>query len=324
MLNLKTTYLGLNLRTPLVSSASPLTHDLDGIRALEDAGAAAIVFHTVFEEPLVSASLPTSASDALEIYLDLIRNARESVAVPIIANLRGSTPEGWADFARQLEQAGSDAIECNLYQVPSQLSLPGAHLEQDCVDTVKLVKSAVKIPVAAKLTPYFTSMADMAKRFDDAGVDGLVLFNRFYQPDVNLEAMEIQPSVLLSTAQDLRLPLTWIGILYSRIRASLAATSGVHAAEDVVKLLMVGADVTMLCSALLRNGVRHLRTVEAGLRDWMERHQYASVAQMKGALSQTRCPDPTAFERAQYMNAVKDARHVMVTGREAWRLLTGS
>jgi dihydroorotate dehydrogenase (fumarate) len=186
------------------------------------------------------------------------------------------------------------------------------------------VKSAVKIPVAAKLSPFFTGMTNVTKRLDGAGVDGLVLFNRFYQPDINLETMQIQPSVLLSTAQDLRLPLTWIGILCGRVKASLAGTSGVQGAEDVVKLVMVGADVTMLCSALLRNGIGHLRSVEAGLRHWMERHQYGSVAQMKGVLSQRHCPDPTAFERAQYVNAVKDAQRVVVTGNEAWRILSGN
>lgn len=324
MIDLKTTYLGLHLRTPLVSSASPFTHELDSIRGLEDAGAAAIVFHSVFDEPVASASAPTKAPAALERYLSQIHKAKDAVAVPIIANLRGSTREGWIHFARQIEQAGVDAIECNLYQVPSERDISGAELEQECVDTVKAVKSAVKIPVAAKLSPFFTGMTNMAKRLDGAGVDGLVLFNRFYQPDINLEAMEIQPSVLLSTAQDLRLPLTWIGILYGRVKTSLGSTSGVHGAEDVVKLLMVGADVTMLCSALLRNGIGHLRTVEAGLSDWMEKHQYDSVAQMKGVLSQRRCPDPTAFECAQYMNAVKDVRHVVVTGREAWRILSGN
>lgn len=324
MIDLRTTYLGLHLRTPLVSSASPFTHELDSIRGLEDAGAAAVVFHSVFEEPVASASALTKAPAALESYLNQIRKAKGAVSVPIVANLRGSTLEGWTDFARQIEQAGADAIECNLYQVPSEKDISGAELEQECVDTVKAVKSAVKIPVAAKLSPFFTGMTNMTKRLDGAGVDGLVLFNRFYQPDINLEAMQIQPSVLLSTAQDLRLPLTWIGILCGRVEASLGGTSGVQGAEDVVKLLMVGADVTMLCSALLRNGIGHLRSVEAGLRDWMERHQYGSVAQMKGVLSQRRCPDPTAFERAQYVNAVKNAQHVVVTGREAWRILSGN
>jgi dihydroorotate dehydrogenase (fumarate) len=182
----------------------------------------------------------------------------------------------------------------------------------------------VKIPVAVKLGPFFSNMANMAKRLDDAGANGLVLFNRFYQPDVNLDELEIQPNVLLSTPQALRLPLTWIGILYGRIRANLAATSGVHGPEDVIKLLMVGADVTMLCSALLRNGIEYLQHVEAGMREWMEKHEYESVQQMKGSMSQIRCPNPAAFERAQYMKAVKSIQHVVVTNREAWRSLSRS
>jgi dihydroorotate dehydrogenase (fumarate) len=185
------------------------------------------------------------------------------------------------------------------------------------------VKSAVTIPVAVKLSPFFSNMANMAKRLDQAGANALVLFNRFYQPDINLDELEIQPNVLLSTPQALRLPLTWIGILFGRVRANLAATSGVHGPEDVIKLLMVGADVTMLCSTLLRNGISHLGYIEEGLLEWMDKHEYDSVQQMKGSMSQLRCPDPSAFERAQYMKAVKGVQHVMVTSREAWRILTG-
>ncbi len=181
----------------------------------------------------------------------------------------------------------------------------------------------MRIPVAVKVSPFFSNMANMAKRFDEAGANGLVLFNRFYQPDINLDELEIQPSVLLSTPQALRLPLTWIGILFGRLRASLAATSGVHGPEDVVKLLMVGADVTMLCSTLLRNGISYLRQIERGLLEWMEKHEYESVEQMKGSMSQIRCPNPAAFERAQYMKAVKSVQHVKVTAREAWRGLSG-
>lgn len=191
------------------------------------------------------------------------------------------------------------------------------------MQVVKASKSAVKIPVAAKLTPFFTSMTNMAKRFDAAGADGLVLFNRFYQPDMNLDALDIQPNVLLSTSEAVRLPLTWIGMLYGRIKANLAGSSGVHIPDDVVKLLLVGADVTMVCSALLRHGISHLRDLEAGLRQWMEKHEYESVANLKGNLSQLRCPDPAAFERAQYVNAVKGIQNVVLTGREAWRILSG-
>lgn len=321
MLDLSTSYLGLKLHSPLVPSASPLTQEFDNIRHLEDAGAAAIVFHSVFEE--AAAHRNATARPALDDYLSYIRRTKEAVEVPIIASLGATTHDGWIEYARQIEQAGANALEVNFYQVPSQADIPGSQLEDGYVEIVKTVKSAVKIPVAAKLTPYFTSMSNMARRFDEAGADGLVMFNRFYQPDVNLEAMEIQPNVLLSTSQDLRLPLTWIGMLFGRVKANLAATSGVHTHEDIVKLLLVGADVTMMCSALLRHGIGHLRDVEGGLRYWMEKHQYKSIAEMRGNLSQLRCPDPAAFERAQYLNAVKGVQNVVVTGREAWRILTG-
>ena len=223
----------------------------------------------------------------------------------------------------QLEQAGASAVELNLYQVPSQADIAGSQLEDGYVEIVKASKAAVKIPVAAKLTPFFTSMTNMAKRFDAAGADGLVLFNRFYQPDMNLDALDIQPNVLLSTSEALRLPFTWIGMLYGRIKADLAGSSGVHTPDDVVKLLLVGADVTMVCSALLRHGIGHLGDLETGLSRWMEKHQYKSVNDLKGNLSQLRCKDPAAFERAQYVNAVKGIQNVVLTGREAWRILSG-
>jgi len=323
MIDLSTTYLGLKLRTPLVPSASPLAHELDSVRRLEDAGASAIVFHSIFEETAASGAEYVPARPALEHYLSNVSKAKKAVSVPLIASLCGLTAEGWINYARQLEQAGSDAIELNLYQVPSQAEIPGADLEKGYVDIVRSVKSAVKIPVSAKLTPFFTSMANMAKRFDEAGVDGLVLFNRFYQPDINLEALEIEPNVLLSTPPALRLPLTWIGILFGRIKANLAASSGVHSPEDIVKLVLAGADVTMVCSALLRHGISYLRDLENGLCQWLEKHDCEAVQSIKGTLSQIRCPDPAVFERAQYINAVKGMRNVVLTGREAWRILSG-
>jgi len=345
MIDLTTNYLGLKLRTPLVASASPLSQEIDGIRRLEDTGAAAVVLYSLFEEQLRQESLDLdhhlsanteSFPEALsylpepgefrvgpEGYLNHIRKAKEAVKIPVIASLNGTTPGGWTKFAKQIEQAGADALECNLYAIPSDMELSGAQVEQAYVEVVQTVKAAVSIPVAVKLSPFFSNMANMAKRFDEAGANALVLFNRFYQPDINLDELEIQPNVLLSTPQALRLPLTWIGILYGRIKANLAATSGVHGPEDVIKLLMVGADVTMLCSTLLRNGISHLRYIEDGLLEWMERHEYESVQQMIGSMSQLRCPDPSAFERAQYMKAVKGVQHVMVTSREAWRILTG-
>jgi dihydroorotate dehydrogenase (fumarate) len=345
MIDLKTNYLGLQLRTPLVASASPLSQEIDGIRRLEDAGASAVVLYSLFEEQLrqESAELEqhlTEGTDSFaeassffpqpdefrlgpEGYLNHIHRAKKAVAIPIIASLNGTTVGGWTQYAKLIEQAGADALECNIYSIAANPEVTSREVEQEYIDILRSVKSAVKIPVAVKLSPFFSNMANMAKRLDEAGADALVLFNRFYQPDINLDELEIQPNVLLSTPHALRLPLTWIGILYGRIRANLAATSGVHGHEDVIKLLMVGADVTMLCSALLRNGIDHLEKVEAGVLEWMEKHEYDSVQQMKGSMSQIRCPNPSAFERAQYMKAVKSIKHVVVTNREAWRILSG-
>jgi dihydroorotate dehydrogenase (fumarate) len=343
MIDLSTTYLGLRLRTPLVASASPLSQEIDGIRRLEDAGASAVVLYSLFEEQLRQENLElehhlAAGTDSFaeaasffpqpdefrlgpEGYLNHIQRAKKAVSVPIIASLNGTTVGGWTQYAKLIEQAGADALECNIYSIPTDPELTSSAVEQQYLDILKAVKSVVTIPVAVKLSPFFSNMANIAKRFDEAGANGLVLFNRFYQPDINLDELEIQPNVLLSTPQALRLPLTWIGILYGRIQAGLAATSGVHGPEDVVKLLMVGADVTMLCSALLRNGISHLRNIEEDLLEWMLKHEYESVQQMKGSMSQIRCPNPSAFERAQYMKAVKSVQHVMVTGREAWRIL---
>jgi dihydroorotate dehydrogenase (fumarate) len=346
MSDLRTNYLGLKLHTPLVASASPLSQEIDGIRRLEDAGASAVVLYSLFEEQLRQESFElehhlAEGTDSFaeassffpqpdefhlgpEGYLNHIRRAKEAVSIPIIASLNGTTVGGWTKYAKQVEQAGADALECNIYSIAADPDLTSAQVEQEYIDILKAVKSAVKIPVAVKLSPFFSNMANMAKRLDEAGANAFVLFNRFYQPDINLDELEIQPNVLLSTPQALRLPLTWIGILYSRVRANLAATSGVHGPEDVIKLLMVGADVTMLCSALLRNGIGHLQHIEEGVREWMEKHEYESVQQMKGSMSQIRCPNPSAFERAQYMKAVKSVQHVQVTNREAWRILSGS
>jgi len=249
--------------------------------------------------------------------------AKEAVDIPVIASLNCSTRGGWIKYAERIEQAGADAIECNIYFLPTRMESSGADIEKVYLDILREVKMSVHIPIAVKLSPFFSNMANMAKRLDDGGADGLVLFNRFYQPDVDLEELEIRPNVLLSTSHELRLPMTWIGILYGRLRASLAASSGVHGPEDVIKLLMVGANVTMLCSSLMRNGIGHLREIERGVRQWMVDHEYESVHQMQGSMSQLRCPDPQAFERAQYMRAVKGMSHVMVTGEEAWRVLAG-
>jgi dihydroorotate dehydrogenase (fumarate) len=336
MADLTTNYLGMQLRTPLVPSASPVSQEVSSIRRMEDAGAAAVVLYSLFEEQLRQESLeldhhlsagtesfaeslsyfPQASEYRLgpEGYLEHIRKAKEAVRIPIIASLNGATAGGWAEYAKEIEEAGADALECNIYSIPTDPDVSSAQVEQTYIDIVKAVKNTVSIPVAVKVSPFFSNLANMAKRLDQAGADGLVLFNRFYQPDIDLEELEIRPNVLLSTPQALRLPLTWIGILYGRVQASLAATSGVHDPQDAIKLLMVGANVTMICSALLRNGINHLRYLEQGIREWMERREYESVGQMQGSMSQLKCPDPGAFERAQYMRAVKSLQHVLVAG----------
>jgi|ERR1051326_5203498 dihydroorotate dehydrogenase (fumarate) len=331
-MNLTTKYLGLDLRTPLVASASPLSHDLDSIRRLEDAGASAIVLYSLFEEQLrqESANLeyhleagtesfaesltyfpnPGEFHSGPEEYLTHILKAKDAVDIPIIASLNGSTLGGWASFAQRIESAGADAVECNIYSIPTDFAMSSETVEYTYLDILREVKLSVHIPVAVKLSPFFSNMANMAKRLDATGANALVLFNRFYQPDIDLDNLIIKPNVLLSTPQDLRLPLTWIGILYGRIKANLAATSGIHYAEDVIKMLMVGADVTMMCSVLLREGPEHIRFVERQVEQWMADHEYESVRQMKGSMSQLRCSDPSAFERAQYMRAVKGTQYL--------------
>ncbi len=332
MLDLTTRYLGLQLRTPLVASASPLSQEISNIRQLEDAGASAVVLYSLFEEQLRQESLeldfylsegtesyaeslsyfpePAEFNVGPDEYLEHIRKAKAAVTVPIIASLNGSSVGGWIQYATQIEEAGADALECNIYWIVTDPTVSSAEVEQHYVEILQAVKTAVHIPVAIKLSPFFSNFVSVAKRLDDAGADGLVLFNRFYQPDIDLESLELIPRVLLSTPQAMRLPLTWIGILRDKIKANLAATSGIHSAEDVIKLLMVGADTTMLCSTLLRNGINHLRSIEQGVRQWMESHEYESVAQMRGSMSQMRCADPSAFERAQYMRAVKSIQNV--------------
>jgi len=325
-MNLNTTYLGLELRSPLVASASPLSESVGNIRRLEDAGAGAVVLYSLFEEQLRREQLALhyhltqgteSHPEALSYfpepsefhtdsrgYLELITKAKEAVDIPIIASLNGTTPGTWVKFGRQIESAGADALELNLYTIPTDLDTPGSEVEQYDLEIVREVCRSIRIPVAVKLSPFFSNMAYMAKQFAQAGAHGLVLFNRFYQPDIDLETLEVKPNVLLSTPQSLRLPLRWIAILYKRVGVDFAATGGVHSGGDAVKLLLAGANVTMMASALLKYGIPHLRVVEQGLREWMEQHEYESVDQMRGALSQIHCEDPAAFERAQYMKAL--------------------
>ncbi len=334
-MDLQTNYLGMTLRSPLVASASPLSQTLDGIKRLEDAGAGAVVLYSLFEEQirhernLMHLHMlygTESTAEALtyfpepphytvgpEGYLEHIQRAKDAVDIPIIASLNGMSLGGWtqtakrielAQFAKRMEIAGADALELNIYFVPTDMLASSEQVEQGYINTLVAVRQAIDIPLAVKISPYFSSLPHMAKRIAEAGANALVMFNRFYQPDIDLEALEVRPNLTLSTSEALRLPLRWIAILYKRIAVDFAATGGVYTGEDAVKLLLSGANVTMMASALLKHGIPHLKVVEQQMRDWMEKHEYESVNQMHGALSQIHCDDPSAFERAQYMRAL--------------------
>lgn len=325
-MDLSTTYLGLKLRTPLVPSACSLCADLDNIKKMEDAGASAVVLHSLFEEQLTLEQyeldhhmthgtdsfaealsyFPESSEYRLgpEDYLEHIAKAKKSVKIPIIASLNGTSTGGWIDYAKKIQQAGADALELNIYYIPTDFNLTSVQVEQTYLDILKAVKASVQLPVAVKLSPFFSSFANMAKRLDDAGANGLVLFNRFYQPDIDLETLEVEPNVLLSTPQARRLPLRWIAMLYGRVQANLAATSGIHTAQDVIKTVMAGANITMLCSVLYKHGIDQISVIEKEMSAWMTEHEYESVQQMLGSVSQKNCPDPSAFERSHYMRAI--------------------
>jgi dihydroorotate dehydrogenase (fumarate) len=330
MMDFSTEYMGMKLRSPLVASASPLWDNLDNIKRAEDAGAGAVVLFSLFEEQirhereLVNYYL-SHGTDAFaeaqtffpepptyharpDEYLELIHRARQAVSIPIIASLNGTSIGSWTKFARRMQEAGASALELNIYNIPTDMNVSGAEIEQSYIDILTAVKHTISIPVAIKLSPYFSNLANMARKLDNAGADALVLFNRFYQPDINLDTLEVEPHVLLSTPQALRLPLTWIGILHGRVRASLAATSGVHTAEDALKVLLAGANVAMMTSVLLKHGIGHLGDVQRDMLAWLEGNEYDSVTQLRGSLSQINSPDPAAFERVQYMRALTTYR----------------
>jgi len=319
MVDLRTRYLDLDLRTPLVASASPLTGSLDGLRRLEAAGAAAVVLPSLFEEQLALEAQQVgrlleggagSLSAALTLddynagpfgYLALVEKAKATLEIPVIASLNGVSPGAWVEHATLLEEVGADALELNIYYVSSSPGLGGSEVEWRYLDLVRAVRQTIGIPLAVKLSPYFSSVANLARQLVEAGANGLVLFNRFYQPDLDLETLEVSPQLVLSTSEELRLPLRWIAILYRQVPGSLAASTGVHTAADVVKVLLAGADVAMMTSALLRQGPEHLTTVEAGLRDWLEARGMPSVGDARGLRSQRSVRDPAAWERANYM-----------------------
>jgi dihydroorotate dehydrogenase (fumarate) len=301
-MDLTTSYLGLSLRSPLVPSASPLSEKIENVRAMEQAGAAAVVFHSLFEEEVENVAPECRVGPTT--YLEHIAAAKRGLGIPIIASLNCTTLGGWISYARQITEAGADALELNIYKIPTQSEINGSTIEDIYIDIVRGVRAATKIPLAVKVSPYFSNFANMAAKLDALNVNGLVLFNRFYQPDIDLEKMEVTPNLTLSTPADMRLPLHWIGILYGKIRANLAATSGIYQGQDVIKLVMVGADVTMLCSALMRHGITHIQRIEMDLAAWLEQHHHNSLRELKGIMSQQNCPDPSAFERAQYVRGL--------------------
>jgi dihydroorotate dehydrogenase (fumarate) len=305
-MDLSTTYLGLNLRTPLVPSASPLSEGIDKIKLMEQSGAAAVVLQSLFEEQMQiePGAQPPEFRVTPEAYLKHIEEAKSAVAVPIIGSLNCTTLGGWIRYAHEITEAGADAIELNIYKVPTNLKVTGSTIEKGYIDVVRSVRLQTKIPLAVKLSPYFSNFAHMAASFDALGADALVLFNRFYQPDIDPEKMEVTPNLTLSVPTDMRLALHWIGILFGKIRANLAATSGIYQAGDVIKMVMAGADVTMLCSALMRHGIQHIQKIELEVAAWLEKHGYKSLAEIKGIMSQKNCPDPSAFERAQYIRGL--------------------
>lgn len=327
MVDLTTTYLGLKLKHPVVPSASPLSESLDKIKRLEDAGASAVVMYSLFEEQIVGESHlldhylsygSESFAEALhyfpeldtynvgpEDYLDLIRRAKESVAIPIIGSLNGVSTGGWVDYARMIEQAGADALELNIYYIPTNPALTGAEVEQMYLDVVHDVKANISIPLAVKVGPFFSSFANMAMRLAKAGADGLVIFNRFYQPDFDLERLEVVPNLTLSNSYELRLPLRWVSILYGKVPVDFAITRGVHTYEDVLKGVMAGASVTMMASELLRNGVQRIGSIVQEVARWLEEHEYHSLMQARGSMSQQNVAEPAAFERANYMKVLQ-------------------
>lgn len=325
-MNLETTYLGLKLKNPIVVSASPLSRSMDSMRRLEDAGASAIVMHSLFEEQITHEleSLEhykkygaDSYAEALsyfpdtgdyhfapEEYLELLAKASSKLEIPIIGSMNGVTPGGWISYAKKMEEAGASALELNVYYISTDPTIAGSEVENRYIKALNLVKKSVKLPIAIKLSPFFSSLPNLIKQLDDEGANGVVLFNRFYQPDIDLDELDVKPGVELSDSYANRLPMRWIGILYGKVKASLAATSGIHTAEDVIKLTMVGADATMMCSALLKHGPQHIAKTLNDLNSWMQEHEYESIEQMKGSLSHKSIADPSAYERANYMKAL--------------------
>lgn len=330
MNKLSTTYLGMKLRSPIVVSACTLSEEVDNILRMEDAGAGAVVMFSMFEEQIrkeeqrmntimqSTTNVFAEASDffpdmdeyhvATAQYLETVRMAKERTHIPIIGSLNGITPQGWIDYGQQLEQAGADALEINIFYIPADIRLSGAEVEQRYLDIIRLLKKTVKIPIAVKMNPYFSAMGHMAQQMQDAGADGLVLFNRFYQPDYDVLQLKVVHDLAYSEAAEIRLPLLWIAILSGQIKASLAATTGVQSATEVIKYLLAGADVTMTASALYKNGISYISTMEKSLLLWMDSMNFQSLEYFKGSMNQTNISDPTAYERANYIRILEGAK----------------
>jgi dihydroorotate dehydrogenase (fumarate) len=329
--DLATSWLGLPLRTPLVvGAAGPLSEDLEQLLALERAGAAAVVLHSLFEEDIEAEQLdlhwhamagadsfgealsylPQAAllHEGADLYLRQLEQARRRLAIPVIASLNGTSPGRWVETARRIEAAGAAALELNIYSLPTDPALSGAAIETQLEEIVREVRAELTIPLAVKIGPYYTNLTAVAARIAGAGAAGLVLFNRFYQPDIDIEELSLRPNLLLSTPHDLRLPLRWIALLHGRVPLDLAGSGGVHRGTDVVRLLMAGARCTQLVAALLRHGPERLAAIEAELGQWLAEHDYGSVAELIGCMSQQRCPDPSGYERAQYRRAIQSYR----------------
>jgi len=325
-MDMRTSYLGMTLKNPIVPSSSPLSHSVDSIRRLEDAGASAVVMYSLFEEQITTETFcldyylshgTDSYAESLDYfpemttyyigpdeYLNLIRRAKESVDIPIIGSLNGTSTGGWIDYACRIQEAGADALELNVYYIPTSTYLSGFEVEYIYTDILHEVKNAIEIPIAMKLSPYFSSTANIAERLAEGGTDALVLFNRFYQPDLDLEKLEVVPRLVLSSSDELRLPLRWVAVLYGRVNVDFAITTGVHTYQDALKGLMAGAKVTMMASELLQNGIKRIGEVLNEMQRWMEEHEYSSVEQMIGSMSQKNTVDTAAFERANYMKAL--------------------
>jgi dihydroorotate dehydrogenase (fumarate) len=326
MIDLTTKYLGMTLKNPLVVSASPLSAELGNIRRMEDAGASAVVLPSLFEEQIQLESntldhflwqgtesfaesltyMPNMQGYKLgpDGYLEHLRSAKQAVSIPVIGSLNGTSTSGWVGYSKKIEEAGADALELNIYFIPTDPEMSGGRVEQMYVDLVAQVKASIRIPVAVKIGPYFSSLPNTAKRLDQAGANALVLFNRFYQPDFDIENLEVVPNLILSTPHELLLRLNWVAVLYGKLQADLAVTGGVHSGVDVLKSMMAGARVAMMTSALLRNGIGHLAVVHTELLKWMEEHEYESIHQMQGSMSQRAVADPSAFQRANYVKVL--------------------